>query len=233
MLRRALKAVWKLMSPVTERLMRFRPVRKVVWRYVSQPGERTFHQENEWRRSADFVTQTDLLFRGWGFEPIDMAGKRVLDLGAGSRLRTKFFAGAEIIVIEPLANDYREIDFCDLDEAAEVHAIPAEQDLPHLHGTIDLAVSINVLDHVFDPAAVVANVRRFIEPDGRFLLSVDLHEHEEADLMHPVSMSKEELLQLLTDASFRVEREIEGLPLADVDSYGHGVAYTVVATPAT
>lgn len=231
MVRRFAKSIWKLMSPLTERLLRIGFVRKLVWRFVSQPGELSFHNENEWRKSTDFETQTDSLFRGWGYSAGDFSGRRILDVGAGSKLRSAFFTGSEIVVIEPLADDYRKIDFCDLDDAAQVHAIPAEQDVPTLHGTVDFAMSINVLDHVFDPAKVVANVHRFLKPDGQFLLSVDLHHHTEADLMHPVSMSKEEIRNLLEAASFVIDREIDGLPLAETDSYGHGVAYTAIAVP--
>lgn len=231
MLRRVAKSVWKFFSPVTERILRIRLVRKLVWRFVSQPGELSFHNENEWRRTDDFETQSDLLFRGWGYSPDSYSGRRVLDVGAGSKLRSKFFDGAEIIVIEPLADEYMKIDFCDLGDAAEVHSIPAEQDVPHLHGTIDLAMSINVLDHVFDPAAFVQNVRKFLKADGQFLLSVDLHEHEEADLMHPVSMSRAEIRSLLESADFSISREIDGLPLSETDSYGHGTAYTAFAIP--
>jgi hypothetical protein len=65
-------------------------------------------------------------------------------------LRSKFFQGAHLVVIEPLADRLiAEVEGCDLQDAAEVHSRPAEQLIESLVGTADLVVSINVVDHGF------------------------------------------------------------------------------------
>lgn len=58
-----------------------------------------------------------------------------MDLGAGSKLRTKFFTDAKIIAIEPLAEKFmKEIEWCDLKDAYRVYSRPAEDFIGELEG---------------------------------------------------------------------------------------------------
>ncbi len=61
------------------------------WEKNAQPGELLYHQRSDWRAQPDFFSHTIDLFQFFGFKSTDFACKTVLDLGAGSRLRSGFF----------------------------------------------------------------------------------------------------------------------------------------------
>jgi hypothetical protein len=85
-----------------------------------------------------------------------------IDVGSGSRLRTLFFKGARIAAIEPLAQRFiAEVEWQDLDQAAEIYPVPAEEDIPELHNRADLVVSINALDHGFNFEQAIRNIRKY------------------------------------------------------------------------
>lgn len=205
-------------------------IRRLVWRLVAQTGELRFHQKNAWRRSPEFMTQTATLFGWWGFPADAFDGRLIVDIGAGSRLRSRYFEHARIVAIEPLADRFvSTIEWSDLRETAELHSVPAERFIEHLAGKAAFVMCVNVLDHVFDPGAVVANAFHYLEPGARFLISVDLHAHGEAGHMHPVHIDRSGLRSMLTETGFTLEREFDGLGPTGVKSFGHGEAYTVVA----
>jgi hypothetical protein len=202
----------------------------LMWRAVAQTGELRFHQKNVWRRSPEFMKQTAALLGWWGYSPKDFDGRLVVDIGAGSRLRSRYFEGARIVAIEPLADRFvSTIEWSDLREATELQSVPAEQFIEHLEGQASLVMCINVLDHVFDPGKVVGNAVRYLEAERDFLLSIDLHAPGEAGRMHPVHLDRDGLRQMLGAAGFSIEREFDGLEPIGASSYGHGRAYTVIA----
>lgn len=193
------------------------------WERDAQPGEFQFHRENRWRQTEDFVAQTESLLQHFGFDPHDYDGRTVLDLGAGSKLRTKFFRGARLVVIEPLADRFRsEIDWCDLDDASEVHSVPAEELVNPLVGSVDLLVSINVLDHCFDFEAIARNIREYLAHDGLAFVSFDKHDY--ADKLHPLTLTERSATEIFERADLVVERMTTGLgdALGGPQTYGHG-----------
>lgn len=193
------------------------------WEREAQEGEFRFHKRDRWRQTGDFIAQTDRLFRHFGFAPTDYAGKTVIDVGAGSMLRTKFFTDARLIVVEPLADRFlAEIKTSDLRDAEEVHSRPAEQLIETLVGTADLVISINVLDHCFDFPQIVKNIRQYLKPDGVAFLSFDMH--AEADEMHPLSLTEETCSPIFADAGLTIEKLTTGVgqALGGAQTYGHG-----------
>ena len=105
------------------------------------------------------MNQTNLLFEHFGLKPGDYSGKTVIDLGAGSKLRSRYFSEAELIAIEPLADRFlKEIDWCDLAQAHEVYSVPAETKIESCVGRADLLISINVLDHCYDFERIIEGV---------------------------------------------------------------------------
>jgi 2-polyprenyl-3-methyl-5-hydroxy-6-metoxy-1,4-benzoquinol methylase len=193
------------------------------WEKRAQEGEFRFHKRDRWRQTDDFMVQTDRVFRHFGFNPNDYAGKTVVDVGAGSKLRTKFFEDARLVVIEPLGDRFlAEIKGCDLKDAAEVHSRPAEQLVETLVGNADLVVSINVLDHCFDFPQIVKNIRQYLKPDGVAFLSFDMH--AEADSMHPLTLTEESCSPIFAEAGLAIEKVTTGMgdALGGVQTYGHG-----------
>lgn len=193
------------------------------WEHQAQQSEFRFHKKDRWRQTDDFMDQTARLFRHFGFAPDDYVGKTVVDVGAGSKLRTKFFQDARLIVVEPLADRFlSEITWSDLRDADEVHSRPAEQLIESLVGNADLVVSINVLDHCFDFPQIVKNIEQYLKPDGLAFLSFDMH--AEADEMHPLSLTEETCAPIFEAANLVTEKVTTGVgdALGGPQTYGHG-----------
>lgn len=221
-----------LYHPVLAQFNRLRGVQleradQTAWREEAQRGELTFHKNNTWRDSPAFMRDTIALFESFGFGRGDYAGRRVVDLGAGSKLRAKFFENAEWIAIEPLAEAcLADIGWCDLDDAAAVYSQPAEELLPELVDTTDLLFSINVLDHCYDFEAIMANVYAYLKPtSGLAFLSFDCH--FVTDRMHPLILTDEICVPLFERLGFTIERKSKGFTgkfreATGSDTYGHG-----------
>jgi 2-polyprenyl-6-hydroxyphenyl methylase/3-demethylubiquinone-9 3-methyltransferase len=104
-----------------------------------------------------------------GFKPL--AGKSALDVGCGAGLLAEPLArlGAKVTAIDASAA---------LIEAARLHAagqaltidyraIPVEQ----VEGRFDLVTSMEVIEHVADPAAFVGDLARRLAPGGLLIMS--------------------------------------------------------------
>lgn len=197
-----------------------------VWEKQAQAGELDFHKVNTWRNSPEFMIDTALLLDGFGFTPSDYIDRTILDLGAGSKLRSKYFKESRIIVLEPLANKFiKEIDWCDLDTAKVVYSIPAEQLVEELINTIDFAMSINVLDHCFDFGNIIKNLHKYLKKDGLAFLSFD--SHLVPDDMHPLILTAPICQEIFQKNGFVIKKMSKGFvggfkDKYGVDTYGHG-----------
>jgi hypothetical protein len=184
------------------------PVTKIDvdrWVEVAQEGELDWHKKPNVRATPDWDTGNAKMWAGWGFDPSEWANKLVLDVGAGSRLRTLYFKGARIAAIEPLGERYAdEVQWQDIDKADEVYCVPAETLVPELVGRADLIVSINALDHGYDFEQSIVNIRRYAKPDATVFLSFDLH--DVPDHMHPLVISDELARQIFERSGFEVVR---------------------------
>ena len=199
---------------------------KELWKEQSQKGEFDFHKTNTWRQSTKFMEDTILLFDSFGFSRQDYAGKKVVDLGAGSKLRSKYFEHAEWIAIEPMADDcIREIEWCDLEDAKAVYSLPAEDLIPELVNEVDFLFSINVLDHCFDFRAIIDNIYQYLKEDGMAFVSFDAH--FVTDEMHPLILSDKICTKIFEEAGFKIKKKSKGFEgqfkkLKNTDTYGHG-----------
>ena len=195
---------------------------KEQWEKLAQTGEFDYHVNNKWRQSDDFMGQTHKLFDYFGFTPTSYSNKVVLDLGAGSKLRTKYFESAKIIAVEPLASKFMDtISWSDLKDAYKVFSEPAENLIPECVGAADLVISINVLDHCFDFEVIVKNIFAYLKPGGYAFLSFD--SHDVADEMHPLLLTKEICDSYFSDIGFQVEYYTQGFGgVIPENTYGHG-----------
>ncbi len=112
-------------------------------------------------------------------------GERILDVGAGlcqlSRAMARA-AGARVVAVERSAEQRAEAarqaraageaDLLDL-RGGEAEALPLRRGE---WGTFDLAHARYLLEHVPDPAAVVAGMVRAVRPGGRIVLADDDHD---------------------------------------------------------
>ncbi|MBX3426491.1 MAG: hypothetical protein KF688_12490 [Pirellulales bacterium] len=201
------------------------------WQRCAQTGELHFHVHDAPRPDAAIRRRDAELLAGFGFAPHDFAGELVVDVGAGPYLRTKYFEQSRIAVVEPLADEYRrQVPWNDLADAEAVYSVPAETIVPELTGQAACVLSLNAIDHAFEPGRILTNMRRYLKPDGVLLVSVDMHAGDDDDL-HPVALTPELLAELVIDAGCAIERGYLYTPQGR--NYGHGYACTLVARPRT
>lgn len=193
-----------------------------TWETIGQQGEFDYHKANQWRQSEDFMNQTKKLFNYFGLKSDIWEGKTIIDLGAGSKLRTKYFQNAEIIAIEPLASKFiDQIEWCDLNDAKAVYSEPAEHLIQNCVNKADLLVSINVIDHCYDFITIINNVYQYLKADGYAFLSFD--SHDEADEMHPLRLTQEICDSIFEETGFKIEYFSKGFGGAiPENTYGHG-----------
>ena len=186
-------------------LKKYAFVRRISWALFQQKKEFAFHRGvgGRWRMTDAFLQQTRKMFTSWGYDEGDFDGGYVVDIGAGSKLRSKFFKMAKIVVIDPLAVQYRDLPFSDILQAHKVFAVPAEKCIDEIVGLADLVVCINVLDHVMDPRAVLENCLKYLKLSGELLLSVDCHGGDVSP-SHPWGFFEDELLRLIEKVGFEV-----------------------------
>jgi SAM-dependent methyltransferase len=175
------------------------------WADVAQQGEMGFHKRPNMRSSDTWERDVERDWRELGFDSNGWEGKLIVDVGAGSRLRTLYFKGARLAALEPLGDRYiAEVAWQDIDKADELYSVPAEKLVPELEGRADLVVSINALDHGFDFATSIRNIRRYVKRDGVVFLSFD--QHDRPDNMHPLALNDGIVRQIFQQAGFTVER---------------------------
>ncbi|HUG63252.1 MAG TPA: methyltransferase domain-containing protein, partial [Methylomirabilota bacterium] len=176
------------------------------WAETAQLGEFTFHRSSKFRSNHESFTRgNNLFFEGLGYKPDQFVGKTVVDLGAGSKLRAKFFEGAHVVAVEPLANKFvAEIEWCDLKDAEELYSEPAEKLIAGLVGRVDFLFSINVLDHCFDFQSCIQNIREYLRPGGTCFLAFDCH--SKTDDLHPIIVNERAATDIIFDAGFQIDK---------------------------
>ncbi len=200
---------------------------KEEWAAKAQKGEFAFHKGNKWRNSPRFMEDTTLLFESFGFDRDEYAGKVVMDIGAGSKLRGKFFRDSKLVAIEPMADDcVKEIPWTDLTDAYKLYSLPAEDRIEEMADHCDLIFSINVLDHCFDFEKIVENVYSYLKPGGLAFLSFD--EHFVTDSMHPLILTDDICLGVYEKVGFKLIKKSKGFDGAykakkNITTYGHGI----------
>lgn len=190
-----------------------------AWNEKCQQNELSYHLNSKWRQTPEFMTQTKALFDHFGFDPNGYRDKIILDLGAGSMLRTKFFNQAKIIALEPLANRFLAQPWSNLSTAYKVIASPAEEFATEWEGKVDLLVSINVLDHCFNLPLILLNIRRYLKPEGLAFISFD--QHDTVDEMHPLVITTRSCERTIAAAGLHIERHTKGAGKV-LSTYGHG-----------
>lgn len=194
---------------------------------IAQKGELEFHKNNDYRVTGDFEYDTKLLFESFGFSPNDFDGKTILDLGAGSKLRTKFFKNADIIAIEPLIDNFKHLAHFDISDSKAYYSVGIEQYISELENSVDYALSINVLDHCLDFELCIKNIFRYLKPGAEAFLSFDCHFY--TDALHPLILTKQVCTPIFENAGFSISKFTEGHSGAYQEkmknnSYGHGVS---------
>jgi len=181
-----------------------------VWN-SAQDGELDWHNKNPWRADDwDFITNTNKIFTYFGFSRDDFRGEYILDVGAGPRLRTKYFKDSLITAIEPLGYKFRQTFVWSDLYTVPLYSSPIEKFIPDLIDEFDLVISINALDHCYDFNSAISNMGKYVKDDGIIFVSYD--EHNGLDPMHPLGLSDEVSRNTFKNNNLNVVESMENSP---------------------
>lgn len=104
-----------------------------------------------------------------------VAGRRLLDLGCGNGSITNVLAahGYDVVGVEPSTEGIaiaRETY-----PTLELHRASAYEDLAAIHGEFDIVVSVEVVEHLYDPRRFAANVYGLLKPGGFAVITTPYH----------------------------------------------------------
>ena len=127
------------------------------------------------------------------------AGARVLDAGAGEARHAQYFAQHQYVPVDLAIGD-ASWDYTRIEALTDLTALPFRS------GVFRAALNIVTLEHVREPAQVVRELARVLEPGGRLLLVVP-HEWEVHQAPHDFfRYTRYGLAYLLDEAGLEVER---------------------------
>jgi ubiquinone/menaquinone biosynthesis C-methylase UbiE len=108
----------------------------------------------------------------FGIDRSFYAGKRLLDVGCGPRGSLEWaHDAAERVGADPLADAYVRLNG---GRHAMRYVRARAEELPFGDASYDVVSSFNALDHVEDPDAAIAELRRVLRPGGTLLLIVEI-----------------------------------------------------------
>jgi 2-polyprenyl-3-methyl-5-hydroxy-6-metoxy-1,4-benzoquinol methylase len=167
-------------------------VSREKWKRDAQAGELDWWMKNPWsdKDQRAFATK---LWLSFGLKHHDFMGKTIVDVGCGPTVQSAWFAGARLVGVDPLANEFRsKVTWNHLDQLSELYAQPGEVLIRELVGTADAVVSINALDHAYDLGACLWNIAAYMKPTAAAYLHIDLHPGW-GNRCHPLQMSRLEV----------------------------------------
>jgi SAM-dependent methyltransferase len=165
-------------------------------------GEDAVAGDYEGRRWQEARAQVRRILREAEIDDPDFfAGKVVLEIGPGPVGFPEACGGRVALAVEPLAPRLAAAGLL-LRRDAVYLACGAER-IPLLDGSVEVVVARNALDHVADPAAVLAETKRILAPRGTLILNVDV-EGVPSDT-EPHAFTVPDVRRLV--APLRVERE--------------------------
>ena len=165
-----------------------------------------------WDPNSEFKPLHDInpLRLDWIDNTIGLRGKRVLDVGCGGGLLSEGMAvrGAEVTGIDlsekPLG--VARLHLLESGQKVDYRKISAEQMAEELPGAFDAVTCLEMLEHVPDPASIVASCARLVKPGGQVFFST-INRNPKAYLFAVIGA--EYLLQMLPKGTHDFARFIK------------------------
>ena len=120
-------------------------------------------------------------------------GMRVLDIGCGPVPYACVFTDCEIVGLDQLASEYKDLGF-PLEKYPDhlTYLTASAEKIPAKNGSFGAVISVNALDHVDDFSAVAGEIRRVLRSEGILRFEVAYHR---ATTCEPWSLSDETIMQ--------------------------------------
>jgi 2-polyprenyl-6-hydroxyphenyl methylase / 3-demethylubiquinone-9 3-methyltransferase len=165
-----------------------------------------------WDPNSEFKPLHDInpLRLDWIDNTIGLRGKRVLDVGCGGGLLSEGMAvrGAEVTGIDlsekPLG--VARLHLLESGQKVDYRKISAEQMAEEMPGAFDAVTCLEMLEHVPDPASIVASCARLVKPGGQVFFST-INRNPKAYLFAVIGA--EYLLQMLPKGTHDFARFIK------------------------
>jgi SAM-dependent methyltransferase len=121
-------------------------------------------------------------------DPAFFDGKVVLDIGSGPLGFPDACPARVSLSVDPLHERYAAHGLL-LAGSPAIHLSVGAERIPLLSGSIDVIVARNALDHVDDPAAVLAEIQRLLRPGGVLIANFDVDATPTATEPHRLSLA--------------------------------------------
>jgi ubiquinone/menaquinone biosynthesis C-methylase UbiE len=170
-----------------------------IWRFLSLFNVVPKHRGDDW--NTWWMSQFD----NYSFLPAEVSN--VIEVGCGPytnvRLMQERCKMHHLVLSDPLIQTYAKFKLTFVSDmhkkvacALDYHPL---EELPYKDANFDLAVMINVLDHVRDANACMENLYRVVKPGGIVVFGQDLSREEDADALlsdpgligHPIKLHAE------------------------------------------
>jgi len=140
----------------------------------------------EWTRETEHGQEDDSPDLRSAFSEFVGSTETLLDVGCGKR---SLYHAKRIVGIDPIPNPEYPYDF----------VLAVGEHLPFRDGAFDVCTCFTSLDHTFDPAKVISEMRRVSRRVGIASTVTSVK-----GLIHPSRLNREMLLSLVRPTEFRV-----------------------------
>jgi len=136
----------------------------------------------------------------------------ILEIGSGIGNITQFFKGKEVLCLDVDSESLSKLRKR-FPKSKKLSTLKHDVSRPTRHiqkGYYGSAIMLNVLEHVKDDRIALENINKYLRPDGVLILQVPalkaLYSSLDKELLHHRRYTRKDLLRLLKDAGYEIEK---------------------------